>query len=192
MAKMTGCKEAAEAFRTGFLAMTNADADKMCAMLGDVEALKTAAEAACENVEDVDKAQVDKQKMCKEAFMDCAKARKDSIDIVVKSGSACPVPDGDDDDKTTMNPTDDASTLKPTTGSGDDETSTMKPTTDDDHDDTSPSMTSEMMTSASATTTTKASTTATVATTTTATTTMTTTATTTTTMTTTRTTTNNY
>merc|ERR1719334_327722 len=93
MAKMTGCKEAAEAFRTGFLAMTNADADKMCAMLGDVEALKTAAEAACENVEDVDKAQVDKQKMCKEAFMDCAKARKDSIDIVVKCGSACPVPD---------------------------------------------------------------------------------------------------
>merc|ERR1712002_858002 len=200
MAKMTGCKEAAEAFRTGFLAMTNADADKMCAMLGDVEDLKNAAETACENVEDVDKAQVDKQKMCKEAFMDCAKARKDSIDIVVKCGSACPVPDGDDDDKTTMNPTDDASTmnptddastLKPTTGSGDDETSTMKPTTDDDHDDTSPSMTSEMMTSASATTTTKASTTATVATTTTeattatTTTTMTTTATTTTTMTTT-------
>merc|ERR1711872_974608 len=93
MAKMTGCKEAAEAFRTGFLAMTNADADKMCAMLGDVEALKTAAEAACENVEDVDQAQVDKQKMCKEAFMDCAKARKDSVDIVVKCGSACPVPD---------------------------------------------------------------------------------------------------
>merc|ERR1712198_236734 len=105
MAKMTGCKEAAEAFRTGFLAMTNADADKMCAMLADVEALKTAAEAACENVEDVDKAQVDKQKMCKEAFMDCAKARKDSIDIVVKCGSACPVPDS-----STMGPTQPGST----------------------------------------------------------------------------------
>merc|ERR1711962_339408 len=92
MAKMTGCKEAAEAFRTGFLAMTNADADKMCGMLGDVEALQTAAETACGDVEDVDKAQVDKQKMCKEAFMDCAKARKDSVDLVVKCGSACPAP----------------------------------------------------------------------------------------------------
>merc|ERR1711872_727963 len=103
MAKMTGCKEAAEAFRTGFLAMTNADADKMCAMLGDVEALKNAAETACENVEDVEKDKFRSKKMCKEAFMDCAKARKDSVDIVVKCGSACPVPGL----TTTSEPTDD-------------------------------------------------------------------------------------